>query len=156
VPDSNAVADLSGANFNIDYTNAKGVQLVGGAPNFVNLRGNCTLGSYQVETRLFCVPCNIIITPGQYGPLSVNDYDGNGDSIGPAIRSITTVNADDFNVLGNPFNILNPADPKTLGSDHYCLIAETRHKTTFLPDPQWPHEIAGDFATGVEECAQRI
>lgn len=150
VPDSNVVADLSGANAAVDVSDGKSIQLVGGAPNFVNLRGNCTLGSYAVDTRLFYVPCNVMISPSQYGQHSVNDYNSHGDPTGPAFRSITTGNANTLNVVGNPFNILNPVDPKTIGSDHYCLVGETRHPTTYVPDPQWPHEQTGDFITGME------
>jgi hypothetical protein len=153
-PDSNVVADLSGANANVDVADKNGTEIVGGAPNYVNLRGNCTLGQYAVDTRLFLIPCNVLITPSQYGQRSVVDYDTHGDPTGPAIRSITTVNAGDFNVVGNPFNILNPPDPETLGANHYCLVAETRHPTQFVPDPQWPHEKTGDFATGENNCDQ--
>ena len=147
-PDSNVVADLSGANANVDVTDQKGIDIVGGAPNYVNLRGNCTLGQYAVDTRLFLVPNNILISPSQYGPHSVVDYDTHGDPTGPAIRSITTVNAGDFNVIGNAFNILNPPSPGSVGASHYCLVAETRNPTQAVPDPQWPHEKTGDFATG--------
>jgi hypothetical protein len=132
----------------VDVSDTKAVQIVGGAPNFVYHRGNCTLGQYAVDTRLFLVPCNILNFPSQYSQHSVVDHDAHGNPTVPAIRSIVTVNAGDFNVFGNPFNILNPPDPNSLGSNHYCLIAETRHPTQFVPEPLWPHEQVGDFATG--------
>jgi hypothetical protein len=131
----------------IDVSDTKAIQIVGGAPNFVYHRGNCTLGQYAVDTRLFLVPSNILNFPSEYSQHSVVDHDSHGNLTGPAIRSIVTVNAGDFNVFGNPFNILNPPDPNPPGA-HYCLIAETRHPTPINPDPQWPHEQTSDFATG--------
>jgi hypothetical protein len=75
------------------------------------------------------------------------DYDGHGNPTW-AHRSLVSTKDNSFSVFDPPFNILNPDPPSNYASDHYCLVAETRHPTTNSPDPNWPHENTGDFATG--------
>jgi hypothetical protein len=148
--DSNIVADIGTPNDQRDYSDTVNPNLESVAPNYIYLRGNCTLGDgYQVESRLFAVPNDILLTPSQYAAgWSVNDYDGHGNSTGYAMRPITSATVNSFNVVNDAFNCLNPPPPSNFNSDHYCLVAETRHPTFANPDPNWPHENTGDFATG--------
>lgn len=112
----------------------------------VYLRGNCTLGNeYKVETCLFCIPNNLLLYPTNYAQYSVNDFNDKGNPY-VATRTITLTSTNSFNVLDLAFDILNPQSPPP-GSDHYCLIVETRHPTSENPDPDWPHEDTGAFSS---------
>uniref|UniRef100_A0A8H8CQT2 Uncharacterized protein n=1 Tax=Psilocybe cubensis TaxID=181762 RepID=A0A8H8CQT2_PSICU len=134
---------LGGGNSNVDWSTNNTINLQQGAPNYIYLRGNCTLGNdYLVETRLFCVLGDLLIYPSMYASQSVNDDDQH-DGNTTAIRRIKSTSANSFNVIDTPFNKLNPA-PLPSGA-HYCLVAESRHPTDQNPDPNWPHEDTGSF-----------
>lgn len=111
------------------------------------IRGNCTLGpNYDTEFRIFCLPNALLLYPTNYSSWSVNDFDDNGDPF-VAVRTITSSAANSFNVLDLAFDLLNPQPPPS-GSDHYCLVAESRNPTAENPDPDWPHEDTGAFSSG--------
>uniref|UniRef100_A0A8H8CPY2 Uncharacterized protein n=1 Tax=Psilocybe cubensis TaxID=181762 RepID=A0A8H8CPY2_PSICU len=146
VPQSDSQTILGGSNANTDWSDANAIDVSQGAPNFIYLRGNCTLGNdFVTEFRLFCVPNAILIYPTNYAQFSVTDFDVNGDPF-VATRTITSTSANSFNVLDTAFDLLNPL-PLPSGSDHYCLIAESRNPTADNPDPDWPHEDTGAFAS---------
>ncbi|KAH9486056.1 hypothetical protein JR316_0000120 [Psilocybe cubensis] len=146
VPRSDSQTILGGSNANIDWCDANAVAVSEGAPNYIYLRGNCTLGSnYVTEFRLFCVPNALLLYPSNYSQFSVTDFDDDGDPF-VATRTITSTSANSFNVILTAFDLLNPLPPPS-GSDHYCLIAESRNPTAANPDPDWPHEDTGAFAS---------
>jgi hypothetical protein len=147
--DPNIVADIGGSNQDVDYTDAHAFVVAEKYPNYFYLRGNCTLANDKIEARLFVVPCNVLISPSTYYRFTVNDVDEHGDVMW-AKRTITTTQANGFNVFDIPFNLLDPLPPSTYGADHYCVVAETRRITASNSDPNWPHEITGDFASGKE------
>ncbi|PPQ82610.1 hypothetical protein CVT25_007124 [Psilocybe cyanescens] len=145
-PRSDVETLLGGANANTDWSAANAVGISQGAPNYIYLRGNCTLGNnYPIQMRLFLISNNLILYPSLYSQFSVTDFDDDGDPF-VAIRNITSTSANSFNVLDLPFDLLNPQPPPP-GSDHYCLVAETRSPTDDNPDPDWPHEDTGAFAS---------
>ncbi|PPQ89991.1 hypothetical protein CVT25_009631 [Psilocybe cyanescens] len=145
-PLSDVQSMLGGSNANTDYTSAHNVAINQGAPNYIYVRGNCTLGdNYDVQIRLFCIPNNLLLYPTNYAKYSVTDVDDNKNPY-VALRTITSASANSFNVLDTAFDLLDP-DPVPSGSDHYCLIAETRHITPSSPDPNWPHEDTGAFSS---------
>ncbi|KAH9486057.1 hypothetical protein JR316_0000121 [Psilocybe cubensis] len=146
-PLSTPASILGGSNASIDYSASHNVTINQGEPNYTYIRGSCTQGNgYAVEARMFCVPNNLLLYPTKYAQWSVQDFDDKGEPY-VAIRTITSPSANSFNVLNNPFNIL---DPKALPpqNDHYCIIAETRHPSAECPDPDWPHENTGAFSSG--------
>ncbi|PPQ90007.1 hypothetical protein CVT25_009647 [Psilocybe cyanescens] len=146
-PRSDVQTILGGANGNTDWSDANNVAVSQGAPNYIYIRGNCTLGNnYDAQVRLFCVPNALLLYPSDYSQFSVTDFDDDGDPF-VAIRDITSTSANSFNVLDLAFDLLNPQPPPA-GSDHYCLIAEERNPTADNPDPDWPHEDTGAFASG--------
>ncbi|PPQ90008.1 hypothetical protein CVT25_009648 [Psilocybe cyanescens] len=141
-PLSDPTATLGGANANKDYTDANSIVISQGKPNYTYVRGNSTLGNYDVEIHLFCIPNNLVLYPATYSKWAVNDVDEKGNPI-IATRTIIA-SATSLNVLDNPFDILDPIELPS-GNDHYCLVAETRHPTAENPDPNWPHEDTGSF-----------
>ncbi|KAH9486048.1 hypothetical protein JR316_0000112 [Psilocybe cubensis] len=146
-PRSDSQQILGGSNANTDWTDANRVVIQQGAPNYIYVRGNCTLGSdYPVQMRLFCVPSALLLYPPMYSQFSVTDADDHSNPF-VAIRNITSTSYNSFNVVDTAFDLLNPQRPPS-GSDHYCLIAETRSPTTENPDPDWPHEDTGSFSSG--------
>ncbi|PPQ93430.1 hypothetical protein CVT25_004502 [Psilocybe cyanescens] len=145
-PLSNVQSILGGSQAGTDYTSANNIGISQGAPNYIYVRGNCTLGdNYNVQIRLFCIPNNLLLYPTNYAQYSVTDVDEKGNPI-VATRTITSTSANSFNVLDTAFDLLNP-QPVPAGSDHYCLIAETRNPTSSNPDPDWPHEDTGAFSS---------
>ncbi|KDQ65007.1 hypothetical protein JAAARDRAFT_146326 [Jaapia argillacea MUCL 33604] len=148
-PDANVAEDMGGANKGVDYSDKNNKNLVSDAPNYVYLRGNCTEKDWTVQSRLFCVPNNVLLEPSTYSSSwSCMDYDDKHQNPYVAVRSITSPSASSFNIFDNAFMILNPKKPSVWGADHYCLVAETRVPTVHTPDPHWPHEDTGNFATG--------
>ncbi|KAH9486051.1 hypothetical protein JR316_0000115 [Psilocybe cubensis] len=146
-PMSNSQQILGWSNSNVDYTDVNRVALQQGAPNYIYLRGNCTLGNdYPVQMRLFYVPNALLLYPPMYSQFSVTDLDDHSDPF-TAIRTIKSTNYNSFNVVDKAFDLLNPLPPPP-GSDHYCLIAEARSPTFDNPDPHWPHEDTGAFGSG--------
>ncbi|KAH9486003.1 hypothetical protein JR316_0000066 [Psilocybe cubensis] len=139
---------LGGYNSNLDWSNEHQINLQQGAPNYIYLRGNCTLGDdYLVETRLFCVPDRLLLYPPMYSLYAVTDGDDQ-DGRKTAIRRIISTSASSFNVLDRPFDLLNPAPPQS--GSHYSFIAESRHPTDENPDPNWPHEDTDLFISGAK------
>ncbi|KAJ7450926.1 hypothetical protein B0H11DRAFT_1877287 [Mycena galericulata] len=88
---------------------------------------------YNVLSAVFLTPCR--------------------DDLSLAVRAITTgKDANAINIIDDPFFFRNPPPPGSVngGSSHYCLVSEVRHPTASNPDPNWPHEDIGDFATGAD------
>jgi len=131
----------------VDVSDARGVLLYPHQPNFIYLRGNCTQSDYDVEARLFRVPCNVLLQPVQYSQWAVMDYT-NGNPQWAKRKLTTGSTPDNFNVIEQAFVDADPEPPSTYGADHYCFVAETRHVSAQAPDPLWPHQQAGTFATG--------
>jgi hypothetical protein len=146
VPDSNAQIDLGGSNSGTDYTSSHSITISNGQANYIYIRGNCASDKTNVESRTFAIPCNVLVHPSKYGDHSIMGVDKHGDPI-INIQQLTTNGANTFNVYGTPFNLSDPPDPSSVGSDHYCVVAEARVVTDQIPDPKWPHEKTGDFAT---------
>jgi hypothetical protein len=75
------------------------------------------------------------------------EQDINGNTVA-AIRELV-LPAPGPTAIDNPFNFFNPVDPNSLGSDHYCLIAEARAYFENPDDkPLWPHQVT--LSTGAD------
>ncbi|KAH9486008.1 hypothetical protein JR316_0000071 [Psilocybe cubensis] len=134
---------LGGSNAGTDWSAANQIQLHQGEPNFIYLRGNCTTGSdYTVQARLFCIPSKVALSPYLYPNYPVLDPESHDKPVA-AYRTITSTSNNSFNVLDTPFDILNPQPLEY--EDHHCLVAEVRHISDSVPDPDWPHEDVSSF-----------
>lgn len=83
------------------------------------------------------------------------DHDTGGDPQ-TAIRTYNTQSEESPSpiLFSEPFNFSDPPPPPP-SSDHYCLVAECKPDGTDSDGESyvWPHEEAGDFATGGEYAA---
>jgi hypothetical protein len=166
-PDASFSTDFSVANYGTDITNSRGVasNILPQSPNYIYVRGNtnavnlafeCILTlilltpvsqATHVEISLYAIPCNLLIYPANYGQNQIMEMDGGGNSVA-AIREIK-LSRPGPGAVDNPFNFFNPIDPNTLGSDHYCLIAEARKWVKNPQDkPLWPHQVM--LSTGAD------
>lgn len=135
-PWSDPKGKIGGIHYDQDWSND---DLEYNQPNYVYLRAKCSAAA-NMETRLFCIPSQILNYPSLYAKYSVMDVDAD-DKPYTAIRQLSS-NSPDILVTDSPFNVFSPADPGEGG--HYCLIAEARRSGS---DDDWPHQ---DVPTGAD------
>ncbi|EGO00881.1 hypothetical protein SERLA73DRAFT_71853 [Serpula lacrymans var. lacrymans S7.3] len=141
-PDGDYDIDFSPQNYDIDISTNRGTKssFVSQSANYIYLRGNTTIPTH-VELSLYAIPNNLLIYPANYGQHVISEVDVNGNKVA-AIRDLVLTKPGPC-AVDNPFNFFNPVDPKTLGSDHYCLIGEARLWAADPDDkPLWPHQVA--------------
>lgn len=130
--------------------------MVGNVSNYIYLRGT-TDAPTSGSVRLFAVPSSLLLYPSQYSQDAyiILDHDTGGDPQ-TAIRTYNTQSEESPNpiLFSEPFNFSDPPPPPP-SSDHYCLVAECKPDGTDSDGESyvWPHEEAGDFATGGEYAA---
>jgi len=130
---------IGGSNY---MTDASWDVVKGNSANYVYLRAKCS-GAIEMDTRLFCIPNEVLLYPQLYAKYSVQDLDDD-DNPYTAIRHFSSKSAGVI-VLNDPFNVFDPPDPGSGDPDsrHYCLVAEARASS----DDDWPHE---DPPTGAD------
>ncbi|OSX63083.1 hypothetical protein POSPLADRAFT_1056431 [Postia placenta MAD-698-R-SB12] len=157
LPDANVQTDLGPGNYTVDVSDKRSVgTVVGNVSNYIYLRGT-TDAPTSGSVRLFAVPSSLLLYPSQYSQDAyiILDHDTGGDPQ-TAIRTYNTQSEESPNpiLFSEPFNFSDPPPPPP-SSDHYCLVAECKPDGTDSDGESyvWPHEEAGDFATGGEYAA---
>lgn len=104
--------------------------------NYVYLRGKSNR-QVKMNTRLFCIPNQALLYPNLWTQYPV--YESNGRDIAYRFIDSSNSSATDSNgvSVSGDFNVSNPP-PLPYGSDHYCLVAETKDAND--ASARWPHE----------------
>ncbi|EED78238.1 predicted protein [Postia placenta Mad-698-R] len=153
LPDANVQSDLGPANYKVDVSSKRNVDVVANLSNYIYLRGTTTRPT-SGAVRLFAIPSAVLVYPSQYSTKGhiIYDHTSGGDPV-VAIRKYNTTSPEAPVLFSEPFNFSDPPPPP--GGDHFCLIAECKPDGLDVDGQpyEWPHEETGDFATAAEYAA---